>query len=68
MADAWSRRSFESTPMGGGIFGHAVGYNTLYMDMHVEWVDDTNRSLIVANIGYTDHRGQERKWQSFFTR
>jgi prepilin-type N-terminal cleavage/methylation domain-containing protein len=66
MADAWSQRWFESVPMGGGIFGHAVGYNTLYLDMHVEWLDDTNRSLIAANISHTGHRAQERRWQSFF--
>ena len=66
MTDAFSRRVFESVAMGGGIYGHAVGYNTLYLDMHVDWVDDTPRSLIFANVSHTNHRDQERKWQNFF--
>ena len=68
MSDAWSRRWFETVPVGGGIYGHAVGYNTLYLDLHIDWIDDTSRSLIAANVSHTGHGAQERKWKNFFTR
>ena len=72
LADHWERQSYMSD-IGSGAWVHwQEGYELAYIDGHVEWFDDRNKSTIIAvsvgqlNIYQNKHVKQENYWRSFF--